>query len=161
MKRHCWLILALLALLGMIFVPGQAHSAPAVSLPGVSIRISPVTLVRLPVRPIPGPTVAGKPQIRLPSPQMPVTPVPTFETRVVVVAAAARPVAFETAARKAGVLGTARKMFEGPAGGLQASLDKAFDNTGPTEAPPVKVPREESSRITLPESDLEEEIGIR
>lgn len=166
MKRNYWLILALLALLGMVFVPGQAHSAPAVRFPGVSTRISPVSTVRLPVRPIPGPTMIGKPQIQLPSPRMPVVLIPTFETRVLVLEAVARPVAFETAASKAGVFGTARRMLA-EKGADSSSLSKAFDNAAPEEAPAVvvdgakhKPAKDGSVRVTLPESDLEKEIGI-
>lgn len=160
MKQNYWLFLAALAVMGLLFVPGQAHSAEFL-VPAVPVSFNvPVMPAILPTITVPGPRPGGinKPQIQLPSPSNPipmslpaaVAPRPLYLPGALPVR---RSVALLPAARKA--LGA--KTLD------SRTLDKAFDNVElPVEVPPVVVPQyPDPSRQTLPETDLEREIGIQ
>lgn len=175
MKRNLWLILAAAALLGMFFAPRSAYSMelgvpslpgvpaiptlptptlPAVPLPDVLRRVPPSPIfpgrdIRLPVE---------LPSRRIPGPVLPI------------------PIQLKPCARVSGVLASTRKLMADSQAGSQAAapaarLDKAYDNARVSvadDAPVVVVPQArrkrrlgDPSHLTLPESDLESEIGIR
>lgn len=150
LTRNAWLILAALALLGLALAPSQAHSAqfampavPSVSLPAV--KVNPSIQPRLPVRSIPGPTVDGRHGISLPGPAIPMV----------------HPQAVFPSASRDGAP-------------MALRLDQVFDNKSAPkkDAPAVRIPQaggapeakpaetEKGGRLTLPEWELEEEIGL-
>lgn len=194
MKRHFWLILAVISLLGMIIMPKMAHSQQIripMTVPGISIP-----RVVLPTYPMP--TVAiNQPRIQLPAPrlnagiavynlQAQVPAAPTTLVAVVkvvpVAAVAAAPAAVPasviplTDKRASEAL---RKLYEATKrkGKTPSPADISTLFDGAVQAEPIPVPVDVppqgndqgkapektepgDSRLTLPEWDLEQEIGI-
>lgn len=171
MKRHFWLILALVSLLGMIIVPGMVHSAeiyvplskPLLNIPSLVLAIHPVA------------NMASNPlQILALAPKLyaGAAPVPTIARPIAATVLPA--IAVPTVARH-GALATLVDMNTTNGGDNVPSQDKItaqFDGTkqpAPTPADPpkkssdrkdLKNPKSKASHLTLPEWDLEQEIGL-
>ncbi|MCX5796710.1 MAG: hypothetical protein NTY77_14545 [Elusimicrobia bacterium] len=206
MKRNFWLILAVLSLLGMIIMPGTAHSAviavptalPTIDVPRIAFPNYPLPLVSI-----------RQPQIQLVAPQLRIslvpTVVPTVIPTVVPTVLAAAPavlapvtlaqapgmdsqknpaaiapqsaipasriegVAAQRKARK-GAGGILARMAEKKEGGLPSGQRIAALFDGSAQPEPAAVPvgpaqsapadASEDTSLTLPESDLAEEIGL-
>ncbi|MDD5627431.1 MAG: hypothetical protein PHU21_00085 [Elusimicrobia bacterium] len=190
MKRNLWLILAVLSLLGMIIMPGTAHSAviavptalpnlnspriafPNYPLPLVSIKAPQIQLATLQLRPIL--TAAPAPVVMAAAPAV-VLPADSRKSPAVIAPKSAIPasrIEGVAASRKAGkgAGGILARMAENKEGGLPSAQKIAalFDGAqqeepaavpaGPAQAAPAE-PTEDTS-LTLPESDLAEEIGL-
>lgn len=199
MKRNFWLILAVLALLGMIIMPTTAHSA-VIAVPTELPNINIPRLV-LPNYPIPMGSLKLT-QVQLSAPQLQASLIPAVVPTVVEVApVAAAPVAVAkspfkeapaapvyiapqsvipssriegiSAGRKARKnIGSAlagltsnNKESRLPSAAKMAALFDGATQPGPVavEVTPVQsapVDAAEDTSLTLPESDLAEEIGL-
>jgi len=198
MKKHFWLILAVVSLLGMLILPTMANSAvigAPVALPGVSLPR--IALPNFPLSPV---TISG-PRVELSNPLLqpslaPISlPGPVPSTQKLMTAAVALPavpaltarVPMTAAVPKAAIPTSriqglavepkaARKILGRMAvsKGLRLAapekLAALFDGAAQTEPAPVPVQAaqaeptattdEGDSRLTLPESDLLNEIGV-
>ncbi len=184
MKRNFWLVLAVLAIVAMVFVPRRAYSMeletrllPGVpSIPALPTPSCPVVPAinpdwrtpQLPTFPSRDIRVPAEP-LQLPSRRIPgpVLPIP------VVVAPARLP----ATARPKGVLVMADALATSAASAQNAQasvkLAAAFDGTRASastrsDEAVIVVPQQKrrrvtrsEGRLTLPESDLESEIGIK
>jgi len=172
MKRHHWLILIVISLLGMLFIPKTAYSADFRVIE--SIRpVLPIQPVILPVRPLPMPSAIPGPLVNLPSPSIPLVSIPgTIVVRPFVVARG----------DAKGFFPQAQKMFAGSADGKgpsEGQLNAGFDS-GAKTAPAVEAdgtvkpgtvvitPKKDEKKkrverprvIQVPTWELEREIGI-
>ncbi|MBI5240916.1 MAG: hypothetical protein HY926_10625 [Elusimicrobia bacterium] len=186
MKKHFWLILAVLSLLGMLIMPGTAHSAP-VTVPTALPHISSSRLI-LPNYPIPQVTIR-QPLIQLPMPKLQPSLIPVSLPSVAAVTpivlapavmseapAVAVPVSAIPSSRIEGI-SAGRKARKGAGGilsrlgnekgerklaalfdGAQQKEEPAAVPVGPTQGAPAD--SYEDNSLTLPESDLAEEIGL-
>lgn len=198
MKRNLWLILAVLSLLGMIIMPGTAHSAVVAFPTALPTRNSP--RIAFPNYPLPLVSI-GTPKIQLVAPQLHVSLVPAVVPTVMTVAptvmapmamvqapgmdsqknpAGIAPQSAIPASRIAGIAAQ-RKARKGTGGILSRMADKKegglpsasriaalFDGAeqpepaavpvGPAQTAPADAT--EDTSLTLPESDLAEEIGL-
>jgi hypothetical protein len=198
MKNNFWLILAVLSLLGMLIMPGTAHSA-VIAVP-TALPISAPSRIVLPNYPLPRVSI-HQPRIQLPTPQLqpgliPVSlpsvaavapavlvPVVTAQAPAVVPPGApliSAPQSAIPSSRIAGISaprktrksagGILVRMGEKKEGGLPSARKIAamFDGLRTQEPAPVPVgpaqsaPADsfEDNSLTLPESDLAEEIGL-
>jgi hypothetical protein len=190
MKKNFWLILAVLSLLGMIIMPGTAHSAP-IALPAIN-----PSRVILPNYPLPRVTI-HQPRIQLPMPQLQPSLIPTSLPSVIAVApavlapivtaeapAVAAPGAPLISAPQSAIPASRIEGISVPAkarkgvGGILSRLNSqkgareltALFDGAQQKTEPVAVPAEpvqsapadpfEDNSLTLPESDLAEEIGL-
>ena len=196
MKKHFWLILAVLALLGMVIMPGMANSAvlsAPISLPGNSL-----TRIGLPNYPL-GQLGSSQPRIQLPAPQLQASLVPVVqpslsEAKLSVSVAAipmvpvpvtiASPRSALPASKIAGISAVRQPSGSGQGarsvlarmseGRLPSSvrITALFDGAARPERTPVVVQpvsepepeqftaSESEEPLTLPESDLMQEIGL-
>jgi len=199
MKKHFWLILAVLSLLGMFIMPSTAHSA-VIAVP-TTLRSGNVSGIVLPNYPVPMVTIR-QPLIRLPMPQLqpslipvslpsavaaaPMVLAPAFAVAAPAVAAPGAPriaapesaipssrIEGVSAGRKTrkGAGGILARMTEKKEGGLPSAQKIAALFDGAVQQEPAAVPvapaqqsaptdSSEDTRLTLPESDLAEEIGL-
>ena len=199
MKRNFWLILAVLSLLGMIIMPGTAHSAviavpatlPTISSPRITLPNYPVPLMgirqlqgqlsaprlRASLVPVSAPAVmAVAPAVMMPraltqAPVMEAPPAPVFvapqsaipSSRIEGIAASRRSrknagavLARMAADNKGSRLPSPAKiaaLFDGAAKPEPAAVPAGPERPSPTDA-------SEDTSLTLPESDLAEEIGL-
>lgn len=172
MKKNLWLVLIALSLLGLVLAPRQAHSATLIrrswapTTPVSKVRPGfPVALPspKIPIRP--GLPPLDRPKIEFPGPKMPVLP--------------ARPVKIQPAAALQDALKTlplaamARRKLGVGEGTVDAeALHGLFDNGAvqalapepvtiqPVPEEPLGTPEGEGES-TLPEQDLEGELGLR
>jgi hypothetical protein len=195
MKRHFWLILAVLSLLGMFIMPSTAHSQ--VMPIRTNLRTGNISGIVLPNYPIPMVTIR-QPLIQLAVPQLRASLIPAVVPAVMAAAPVvlapmamaeapvveAPPVTLVAAPQSAipssrieGI--SADRKARKSAGGILARMGEKkeggvpyaqkiatlFDGAAKTE--PAAVPvgpapagSSEDSSLTLPESDLAEEIGL-
>lgn len=179
MKRHLWLILAALALLGMFFVPRAAYSIEIAVPVAPELPVLPVSAIPMvpavPILPaVPAlPALPALPEIAMPQipavPAFPSVPVPAAEPRSGV-RLPARGVPGPVLPFPVLVSGKLLAAEPGARPSLAARLDKVYDNapamkTRASDDDAVIVPeskrkrKNSSLRLTLPESDLESEIG--
>jgi len=194
MKKHFWLILAVLSLLGMLIMPGTAHSAP-VTAPIALPTLNPSRAI-LPNYPLPRVNI-HQPGIQLPMPQLQPSLIPTSLPSLVAVAPVVLAPAIQSAAPavvapgaphislpKSAIPSSRIEGISAPAkarkgvGGIlfrlngqkgARELTVLFDGAQ-QKTEPVAVPAEpvqsapadsyEDNSLTLPESDLAEEIGL-
>ena len=167
MKKNFWLILAIASLLGMIIMPGMANSAVIsvpVSLPGIGA--TPIALPHYPTT-----SAAGNlPLIQIPAPVLQVLArlLPPVVTQAPAPIAAPMAVNPEAAHSAVAIL---HKMAEtgrdksrsAPGQAAAALFDSAAQSApAPVQATDTDKPAAQSadSRPTLPEWDLEQELGI-
>lgn len=141
LKQNPWLILAVLALLGMMLVPGQAHSESFHKVPRIPVlRLPPSARKLVPRLRLPPPLVARKNRVHWVGSRILRDAAP----------ASAAPEASKTQeslyAKTQETLGTKK---DGKVPSLP-ELKKAFDNAAVRS----------STRLTLPENDLEAELGL-
>lgn len=165
MRNNHWIVLAVAALAAMFFVPRAAYSfeVAVIAVPGIKAPVAPArlpsrivilpTTPTMPVKPIPGPFEGGVPQIRLPDVRVPMLP---FKINVAPVAQTALPAVSKRLTDAA----------QSERGVTTQDLDATFDARGTEEEGDVVVvgrrkdAKRKVNRLTLPESDLELEIGI-
>jgi hypothetical protein len=181
MKKNVWLILVVLALLGMFFVPLQAYSVqlgPRISLPNVGRN--PSLPSRLPGYPMPDPSfphrlpsyslahpaLLGKPRIQLSISEIPAPVIPiqnkTSATEIVVAPIEIRIIAPKTLSSVRGkplAVQTIQVLFDSPE--RSQDPEPMVDPSVPAPKRETQPSPENAPHITLPESDLEEEIGIK
>ena len=142
-KRNSWLILAVLAFLGLILAPSQAHSQPFQKIPGSPVlRLPPCERMIKGIARFPSPATGGKVRIWVGSrgPRLPQSAV-----------AADKTVQPETG--RPGLYARTLKALE-PEEGKKApelkKIKKIFDNDAVRS----------SVRLTLPEDDLAADLGL-
>ena len=189
MKKHLWLLLAAVSLLGMIIMPCLANSAVLVS----PIALPSVIAPKITLPSYPGmPETLSRPAVRLPTPQFNVGTIPSAAVPALAAPMAAAQAVQAQPAAAAAVPAPAiavRPVFSASAALTRmsapnndanrppsaAKIAALFDGAAKPEPAPVPVQAEpeqssepvtvnaadsEDSRLTLPEWDLEQEIGI-
>ena len=162
MKKHFWLILAVLSLLGMLIMPGTAHSAP-VTAPIALPTLNPSRAI-LPNYPLPRVNI-HQPGIQLPMPQLQPSLIHISLPKSAIPSSRIEGISAPAKARK-GVGGILFRL-NGQKGARELTVlfDGAQQKTEPVAVPaePVQsAPADsyEDNSLTLPESDLAEEIGL-
>lgn len=164
MRHNFWLVIAIFALLGLFFVPGQAHSAPISAPVRILPEVLPSRITIMPARVIPTVPVPKAPEIGNPWTRKPYIRSPWVmrdQARV----PAARPARFVRPA--AAALSQAAAAQDQGDSHLSAEAAKAlaalFENSGKPVTPPVDArgKKTPSTRLPLPERGLETDIGIR
>ena len=156
MRHNFWLAFAIFALLGLFFIPGQAHSAPVRILPEVlpsRITIMPARI--LPSRPVPKAPEVGNPWTRRPVTRQPFV----MHDSAARAARFLRPTAAALSAAAAPQdHGDAKASAE-----AMKAMESLFENSVKPAPPAVdgRGAKSPSTRLPLPERGLETDIGIR